>query len=82
MSHLLFFAASDDIISELATVSIPSDATEGQVFCFTLQEIVFDDEVIEDTEYFLVSIQQTVPPLTVQSGSTMVFIEDSDGMNI
>ena len=36
--------------------------------------------MIEDTESFLVSIEQTIPPLTVQTGSTEVFIEDDDGM--
>ena len=36
--------------------------------------------MLEDTESFLVSIQQTIPPLTVQTGSTEVFIEDDDGM--
>ena len=36
--------------------------------------------MIEDTESFLVSIEQTIPPLTVQTGSTEVFIKDDDGM--
>lgn len=38
-----------------------------------------EDNVIEDTESFLVSIQQISPPLTIQSGTAEVFIEDSDG---
>ena len=38
--------------------------------------------MIEDTESFLASIQQTIPPLTVQTGSTEVFIEDDDGMTL
>lgn len=73
-------AAPDDINSELVNIVIPSGVIEGDnVFCFILENIIYDDDVIESTESFLVSIQQTLPPLTIESGSTEVFIEDNDG---
>ena len=83
MTHqgsIFICAANDDFDNEVVSITIPSDASEGAVYCFNLQDIVFDDDVIEDTESFLVSIEQTIPPLTVQTGSTEVFIKDDDGM--
>ena len=81
MFTIQFCAAPDDINSDLVNIVIPSGVIEGDhVSCFILGNVISDDDVIENTESFLFSIQQTLPPLTIESGSTEVFIEDNDGM--
>lgn len=79
---MLYHAASNDFSSELVNITIPSNATVGQYYCFNLQSIVFDDDIIEDTEYFIITIQETYPSITIESGITTVYIEDNDGMYV
>lgn len=63
----------------MVTVTIPS-LTSDATICFDFEDVISDDDLIEYTESFLVVIQQIVPPLTVLSVGTEVFIEDDDGM--
>ena len=60
-------------------VSILSDASNGRMFCFILESIISDDDVVEGMESFLVSIHATTPSLNIQNESTEVTITDNDG---
>ena len=76
---ILYHTASNDFSSEPLSITIPSNAIVGQYYCFNLQSILFDDDIIEDTESFIVTIQETYPSITIEPGVTTVYITDNDG---
>ena len=76
---ILYHTASNDFSSEPLSITIPSNAIVGQYYCFNLQSILFDDDIIEDTESFIVTIQETYPSITIEPGITTVYITDNDG---
>lgn len=53
--------------------------SSGTQACFSLNDIIIDDAIIEGTESFLVEIMQTDSPVTISPGDLTVNIEDKDG---
>lgn len=60
---------------------VPAGSAPVSPVCFDVQSILFDDDVVESTESFLIGIMETSPPeVEINSGNSQVFIQDKDGM--
>ena len=80
-NHTFINTASQDFSSNQFDITISTGALVGEKFCHSLQTIIENDDIIENTEKIQIQISQSDPPNTLTARSSVeVLIEDGDGM--
>ena len=70
--------ATLDYQSDPQTIIIPSGAVDGDTACTDASVFILDDEVLESTETFSITLSSVSPCGDVDSGATVVEIMDDD----
>ena len=79
MSSYIFVAVSnEDFNAQPLTFLIPAGSNNGDTFCIDISNLILDDQILEFTETFSITLTAASPCGAVAAGGITVSITDNE----